>query len=116
MQKLCKYRFHWYELDQPLKVGEVVELTCVKGSEPLEIHSGFTCSESTISVHCKIVSIHHPELGYIKNIDTEGLDYCLTLANGKSLSVEAEEDPGNVYSFPIKPKAWNFQVLIEITT
>ncbi|EHR6474794.1 hypothetical protein KUK78_004440, partial [Vibrio parahaemolyticus] len=49
-------------------------------------------------------------------IDTGGLEYCLTLTDGRKLKVEAEEDPGNVYSFPIQPKAWDFQVLIEVTT
>jgi hypothetical protein len=29
------------------------------------------------------------------------------------VEAEEEEEPGKVYSFPIQPKAWDFQVLIE---
>ncbi len=116
MQKLCKYRFYWYELDQALKVGEVTTLSCIRDSIPLEIHSGFISGTSIVNVNCKILSIYHSDLGYLEDIDTSGLEYCLTLTDGRKLKVEAEEDPGNVYSFPIQPKAWDFQVLIEITT
>jgi len=113
MQKLCKYRFYWYELDPALKVGEVTALSCIRDSNPLEIHSGFISGTPIVNVNCKILSIYHPELGYLEDIDTTGLEYCLTLTDGRKLKVEAEEEPGKVYSFPIQPKAWDFQVLIE---
>jgi hypothetical protein len=44
-----------------------------------------------------IVAIRHPELGEIRKIDTRGLDYTITLADGTELLANAEEDPGKIY-------------------
>lgn len=52
----------------------------------------------------RIVAIRHPELGEIRKIDTRGLDYTITLADGTALLVNAEEDPGKLYEGT--PGAW----------
>jgi hypothetical protein len=52
----------------------------------------------------KITDIRHPELGEIHKVDTCGLDYTITLADGTEIVVNAEEDPGKMYEG--KPGAW----------
>lgn len=110
----AKYKFFWYELDLSIKVGLTDEFYFFKDREPLEFYNGPFYKDEAMSISCRIEKIIHPELGEISEIDTKGLDYTITLANGESLKVEAEEKPGDVYDFRIKPENWLFDVQIKL--
>jgi hypothetical protein len=58
-----------------------------------------------------IAAIRHPELGAVRKVDTRGLDYTITLADGTELRVEAEETPGVCYERQVT--GWRFGVEFE---
>ena len=94
----------WYELDPLLEVGlddEFVFWRVVPehfyGIETLVFYNAVWHPEDGVFASGKIAAIRHPELGEIRKIDTSGLDYTITLADGTDLMVNAEEDPGNMY-------------------
>jgi hypothetical protein len=53
--------------------------------------------EDAVVAEGRIATICHPELGEIRKVDTRGLDYTLTLADGTELLVNAEEEPGKLF-------------------
>jgi hypothetical protein len=120
MQALCEemkteatYSLQWYELDQPIKVGMVDEFLFVRDQQPLQFYSGLHHPERWTPIQGKILSITHPELGGVSEINTQGLDYTITLCDGTSFKVEAEETPGDVYDHPVKPSDWTFTIEME---
>jgi hypothetical protein len=94
----------WYELDQPLEVGiddEFVFWRVIPDypdcSDCLVFYNTLWNEGDGIFASGKIVAIRHPELGDIRKIETRGLDYTVTLTDGKELLANAEEDPGRLY-------------------
>jgi len=112
----CIYKFAWYELDQAIYVGEESEFYFFKNSSPYCFYNGLLKNGKYELKRCLIKEISHPDLGSIQEINTEGLDYTITLTNGESLKVEAEESPGEVYGYPIKPKNWEFEIDVNTNT
>ena len=101
----------WYELDPQLAVGleaefafwrHVPEHLC--GLEEFVLYNYLRHPEDELFASGKITAIRHPELGEIRKVDTCGLDYTITLADGTEIVVNAEEDPGKM--FEGKPGAW----------
>ena len=113
-QVIATYKFSWYELDQMLEVGKEDSYYFKASQEDLEFLNGLLDDDTYKKIKCKILKISHPELGLINKIETRGLDYKISLDGGKTILVEAEEDPGNVYDFEIKPKQWTFDVSLEL--
>jgi hypothetical protein len=107
------YEFTWYELDQSVKVGQESEFYFFKNGDPPQFYCGLFDPGKTEMRKCLIKSISHPDLGEILEIDTKGLDYTITLANGNSFQVEAEESPGEVYNYSVKPKSWIFEINVK---
>ncbi|MBI3411051.1 MAG: hypothetical protein HY040_22180 [Planctomycetes bacterium] len=94
----------WYELDQPLEVGQSGDFAFwwlvpehLRGPERLVLCNDFSHSGNLLIARGTIAAIRHPELGAIRKINTRGLDYTITLADGTELLVNAEEDPGKLY-------------------
>jgi len=94
----------WYELDPPLEIGLTGEFRFRRevpphllGLEPLVLYNTLWHPEDAVVAHGTIAGIRHPELGEIRKVDTRGLDYVITLADGTELLVNAEEDPGRLY-------------------
>ena len=85
----------WYELDPPLEVG----LTLWR-------------SQDAVIAHGTIAGIRHQDLGEVRKVDTRGLDYTISLADGSELLVEAEETPGVCYQRR-DIKDWRFIVSFE---
>jgi hypothetical protein len=109
----------WYELDPLLEVGlsdefafwrVVPDYLC--GPEPLVFYNTIWHPEDAVTAHGTIAAIRHPELGAIRKVDTRGLDYTITLADGTELKVEAEETPGVCYERR-EIKVWRFIVSFE---
>lgn len=101
----------WYELDQALEVGLEGEFVFwrvvpdqLRGLERLVFYNTLWDSKDQMFASGKITAIRHPELGEIRKVDTRGLDYTITLADGTEIVVNAEETPGKMYEG--KPGAW----------
>jgi len=62
---------------------------------------------------CLIRSITHPELGAIQSIDTNGLDYRISLALGDVVVLDAEEDAGTIAGGGRADLDWSFLVEID---
>jgi hypothetical protein len=94
----------WYELDPALEVGLSDEFAFwkvvpehLRGAEALVLFNTVGHPEEAVFAHGTIVCIRHPELGEVRRVDTRGLDYTLTLADGTELLVNAEEEPGKLF-------------------
>jgi hypothetical protein len=101
----------WYELDQPLEVGDEGEYAFwrvvpahLQGRERLVFYNTLWNEKDAIWATGKIIRIYHQELGEVRKVDTEGLDYTIIMADGVELLVNAEEKPGKIYEG--KPGAW----------
>jgi hypothetical protein len=111
----------WYELDQSLDVGAVVDLDFfhvppgdVRAEGlPVLFRGGWNDASGLYTVRRRIVALHHPRLGSLQSIRAEGLDYTLTLADGRTLSVDAEERPGEIAGWEEEPLDWRILVELE---
>jgi hypothetical protein len=94
----------WYELDPPLEVGLTDEFAFwrvvpdhLRGPERLVLYNTLWHPKDAVVARGTIAAIRHPELGAVRKVDTRGLDYTITLADGTELTVNAEEEPGKLY-------------------
>jgi hypothetical protein len=94
----------WYELDPPLEVGQSDEFAFwrvtpdhLRGPERLVLYNDLWHPDDAVVARGTIAAIRHPELGTIRKVDTRGLDYTFTLADGTELLVNAEEEPGKLF-------------------
>ncbi len=84
----------WYQLDQPIEVEQVGDFDFFKAPPDYIVHDG-----RDVFYHgdwqekfghlfnrrrVKILSIRHPDLGFIRSIDTHGFDYTFTMSDGRS--------------------------------
>lgn len=111
-----EYEFYWYELDQPIEIGQKDVFYLFKNTQPPKFYAGLFDKTKAESAVGTVRNIIHPELGEITSIDTRGLDYTITLKSGVSFKVEAEQEPGVVYGYNIQPKEWTFIVEFERST
>ena len=111
----------WYELDQNIEVGQVNDFDFFEKPpnhlphDDLPVfHHGGTGRYRHVTARKRILSIHHPQLGDIRKIDTSGLEYTITMLDGRVLKVEAEETPGLIYELlPTKIDDWRIYVEME---
>ncbi len=96
----------WYELDPPLEVGQTDEFVFwrvvpdhLRGPERLVLYNTLWDPGDALVARGTISAIRHPELGAVRKVDTRGLDYTLTLADGTELLVNAEEEPGKLFEW-----------------
>ena len=94
----------WYALDPSLEVGLSAEFAFwrvvpdhLRGPERLVLYNDLWHPQDAVVARGTIAAIRHPELGAIRKVDTRGLDYTLTLADGTELLVNAEEEPGQLF-------------------
>ena len=114
---------HWSMQDQPIAVGQTEPFDFYLQPPPHIISQGlrvfyFLVSDKADATlferrSLRIISIHHPVLGAIQQIDTGNLDYHLTMPDGRILAVEAEETPGLVYTHPEPIADWRIYVKLE---
>lgn len=109
----AEYNLDWYELSQSIAVGDSKEFYFFKEIEPLTFYCGILHLDRAVKNRCKIEEITHSELGRIKSINTEGLDYHITLEAGDEFTINAEEEPGTVYGFHHPPQSWIFKVKLS---
>jgi hypothetical protein len=112
----------WYELDQPIAVGETGDFDFFKmppeyvrtDGLPVFYHGDWQekCRNLFVTERKQIIGINHSVLGQIDEIATDGLDYKFTMSDGRVLLVEAEETPGLIYEWPKPINDW--RVLVEM--
>ncbi len=96
----------WYELDQPLAVGQSnqfwfyrqppADLPDVE-SYDFVFFNRFSAVDNCQVRTAHVISIEHPELGPLARVDTAGLDYVFITDRGDNIVVNAEESPGTVF-------------------
>jgi hypothetical protein len=111
----------WYELDQPLTTGESGRLWFYQ-NPPLDVpnvesYDFVFFNQLSAAANCQvrtatIVSIEHPVLGPVRQIETSGLDYVFHPVEGVPIVVNAEEDPGQIYELPLEIKDWSVTVVL----
>lgn len=101
----------WYELDQSVVVGDIDYFYLTK--DKLYFANGMA-SDNDYEIKAEILEIRHKVLGEIKGIITVGLDYVVHLQDGKTIEVNAEETPGNLYDCEFEIDDWNFDVYVRI--
>lgn len=96
--------FGWYPYDPPLEVGQSGWFLFwrdapahLRGPEPLVLYSARAGLGDYAEATGTVIAIRHPQLGEIQSVWTGGLDYTVTLADGKELTVNADEEPGRVF-------------------
>lgn len=120
---IALYKFRSYKLDQPPNVGGEKEFTFLADPHHDSAPSAQLCSDTvlvfantlssaapTVKHRCRIMSITHPELGSIRSISTEALDYTLILDDGHTVVVNAEENPGHIQDSARQIDDWAFFV------
>lgn len=82
----------------------------------LVFHNPLLCDQHIV-LRARIVSIQHPTLGALQSVQTAGLVYLLTLTDGTSIQVEAEETPGKIEhasTGAVDPvKGWDLDVVLS---
>jgi hypothetical protein len=85
----------WYELDQPLAVGEVATFFVVAASLPMRFATDMmAANEARLPVRAEVVAIYNKQLGSLLKIDTQGLSYKFYVNSETFFQIEAEERPG----------------------
>jgi hypothetical protein len=85
----------WYELDQPLTVGEVATVFLIASSLPVRFATDMMdAGAEQLAVQAEVVSICNKQLGDIIKIDTQGLSCKFYVDSENFFQIEAEETPG----------------------
>jgi len=116
----------WYELDQTLVLGERQKYwffqtppdECVSGAENLDLvfYNQLDSTQNCSVRYAKILEMHHPELGFLLRVDTDGLDYIFFPVEGEEIVVNAEEEPGATYDDKADISDWSvFVKLAEVS-
>jgi hypothetical protein len=96
----------WYGDDQSLAVGQTDEFLFwrvvpeeLRGPEPLVLYSFSGQPGDFIAASGTVLAISNPELGDIREVDTRSrrLAYVIHLADGTTLEVDTEEEPGRLF-------------------
>ena len=117
----------WYALDQPVKVGLTSDFWFFKdprtevlhrGPERLVFYNALWGSHAALGGSGTITRITSPELGDILEVDTksEPFDYAFHLADGTTIEVNAEEQPGWVWDGTewSPPRVDNWHLTVEL--
>ena len=116
------WRPAWYGLDQTIVAGAHDTFIFVRpssarrgsdlGSEPL-LYWNWTLRSKTFSARATVESIHHPELGHIRGIIVYPLDLVVILPNDAVLTIDAEQQPGEISPSQTHLRCTDFAVEIS---
>ena len=115
------WRPAWYELDESLVVdaqGEYAFCGELSAAVPqtfdLVFHNPLLAKGEPLWRRVRIVRIRHAVLGDVERVETTGLTYTMTLADGGIVRIEAEETPGRIEYMPpphpTKIDSWDLEV------
>lgn len=124
---LALYHLRFFELDQSIAVGErknfsfftdpyfseVTSLDFVPEGMLLVFYNSLGYDKKKLVLDCTVRRIHHLEIGEVREINTNGFDYCIeTLTD--TIRVDAEEQAGEVWEGGSQPSGWLFTVEVEV--
>lgn len=117
----------WYCCDQPVAVDEVRDIDFFHTPPEWVQHGGrrvfYNSDWSEGSRHLfytqrmLIRSIRHPVMGPVRAIETGGLDYVMTLTDGRVFRIDSEERCGCVSDWPEPSQDWDaskWHVVVEM--
>jgi hypothetical protein len=109
-----KWIAHWYELDYPLEINKEDDYFIIPQEN--RFATALDNDKLITKLRGSIVSIFHPQIGFIKKIDTKGLVYKIYDLENAEYQVEAEQGPGEIlWPENIKINEWIFDVeLIQL--
>ncbi|MBX3416312.1 MAG: hypothetical protein KF851_01815 [Pirellulaceae bacterium] len=110
----------WHRLDQTIEVGQLARFWFFprKDSEDLQPRLHFFNTTSSVETpveirSARIVSITHPELGPLSRIEADWLDYTFHGVNGEEFLVNADEEPGTLYTAIEPIENWTCEVILR---
>ena len=112
----------WYELDQPLVLGSHERLWFYQDPPNdlpnVESYDFVFFNQLSAAASCQvrfasIVSIEHPALGPLRQVETDGLDYIFHPVDGPAIVVNAEENPGLVSNGSSPIRDWSVSVTLS---
>lgn len=110
----------WYELDQTLVLGQRQKFwffdsvpDSMASDAGLVFFNKTDVSENCAARFARIDDIHHPQLGAILRVDTDGLDYIFFPVEGEEVIVNAEEEPGLAYEMEPPISDWSLRVTLS---
>lgn len=111
----------WYGLDQSLEVGVRSDLdffhepppALAAGGLRVLYHGDWNARSRFYSARCHIHALEHSVLGPLHAINVRELDYDVTLRDGRTISVDAEQQPGTAAGLPTPIPDWRVLVDLE---
>ena len=106
----------WYEMDQSLGIGasnkfwffqDLNSVTNIADDIDMVFFNQLDSTVNSQLRFANVVEIHHPILGQLSRVDTDGLDYIFATIDGKEILVNAEEEPGKSYDEDIDIDDWS---------
>lgn len=116
----------WYELDQTLVLGQRQKFwffqtppdECKAMAEEVDLvfYNQLDSTKNCNVRYAKIVEMHHPQLGQLLRVDTDGMDYIFFPVEGEEIVINAEEEPGSAYDNNVDVDDWSVYVkLAEVS-
>lgn len=110
----------WHRLDQSIEVGQLARFWFFPRQDTADMQCRLQFFNSTSSVEtpveirtARIVSISHPELGSLSRIEADWLDYKFHGVNGEEFLVNADEEPGTLYTALEPIENWACEVILR---
>lgn len=111
----------WHALDQSLEVGATSNLdffheppaALAAGGHAVLYHGDWSTRGRFYSARYTVVAMTHAVLGSLRAIDAQYLDYAFTLADGRTIAVNAEEQPGTAAGLPAPIADWRVMVDLD---
>jgi hypothetical protein len=85
----------WYSLDQPLTLGSTDLTFGADDSGALRIFAVDWRDREPVDQPVVVEELIHHTLGIIRSVDTSDLEYVVTLGDGSTIWVDAEEQIGS---------------------
>lgn len=121
-KKLALWLPGWYEMDQPLRVTQRVNLWFYR-IPPADIpnvedfdfifFNQLSAPDNCQVREATVVSIEHHQLGPMREVETQGLDYVFFTTSGETIVVNAEENPGSTQPPTLNINDWSLRVILE---
>lgn len=121
-KKLALWLPGWYEMDQPLRLKQRTKMWFYRippsDFPNVEDFDFVFFNQLSAPDNCQvreatIGSIEHHQLGPLRQIDTQGLDYLFLTTPGETIVVNAEENPGSAKQASLDIKDWSLRVTLE---
>lgn len=121
VQKKAIWTPSWYEMDQSIAVAMTGKFLFFQNTSSGDSYDDdvdfvfFNQLDSDTNSELRfatVAEIYHKNLGPLKKVDTDGLDYIFSPIDGDDVLVNAEEEPGKTYDDELEIDDWSVEVLL----